>query len=389
MDYFYNGAFINFLQEFFGWDFAHFALRNQRTIIFMIIMMVILLNSIIVEIYAIQKISRVFSQIQILFQKWSGLFSTVESIPPNVAYLAMTTGKVRITMANLEFASTSQNKCEIISKWLECEGCYDGIFDESMSILLIGAGNGLSFLSEKAFVLWTKHIKDYSIDLSSIKDVIGSGHNNDDRLSRLVFLNKISFNTDAFNLLLPHPKTLTSYIKNYAKELEDTNTFRSFFKPILKDESDPSYFINDYSEAIINILTSEDVPVMIKTTIFKLSIDHIEATASSARILLDVSKKLNLLLSEDCFVRFLKALGDDRKAISLFVDYIGEIDKLSTNAFLTICKCLPVEYQALCANLKHTFPATSENRLIAKRLSELGLIKVVEEDENDLTMTVS
>ena len=69
MDYFYNGAFINFLQEFFGWDFAHFALRNQRTIIFMIIMMVILLNSIIVEIYAIQKISRVFSQIQILFQK--------------------------------------------------------------------------------------------------------------------------------------------------------------------------------------------------------------------------------------------------------------------------------------------------------------------------------
>ena len=56
MDYFYNGAFINFLQEFFGWDFAHFALRNQRTIIFMIIMMVILLNSIIVEIYAIQKI---------------------------------------------------------------------------------------------------------------------------------------------------------------------------------------------------------------------------------------------------------------------------------------------------------------------------------------------
>ena len=69
MDYFYNGAFINFLQEFFGWDFAHFALRNQRTIIFMIIMMVILLNSIVVEIYAIQKISRVFSQIQILFQK--------------------------------------------------------------------------------------------------------------------------------------------------------------------------------------------------------------------------------------------------------------------------------------------------------------------------------
>ena len=69
MDYFYNGAFINFLQEFFGWDFAHFALRNQTTIIFMVIMMVVLLNSIIVEIYAIQKISRVFSQIQILFQK--------------------------------------------------------------------------------------------------------------------------------------------------------------------------------------------------------------------------------------------------------------------------------------------------------------------------------
>ena len=30
MDYVYNGAFINFLQEYFGWDFAHFALRNQN-----------------------------------------------------------------------------------------------------------------------------------------------------------------------------------------------------------------------------------------------------------------------------------------------------------------------------------------------------------------------
>ncbi len=69
MDYFYNGAFINSLQEFFGWDFAHFALKNQKTIIFMIIIFVVLLNSLIVEIYAIQKISRVFSQIKILFQK--------------------------------------------------------------------------------------------------------------------------------------------------------------------------------------------------------------------------------------------------------------------------------------------------------------------------------
>lgn len=69
MDYFYNGAFINFLQQYFGWDFAHFALRNQKTIIFMSIVLVVLINSVIVEIYAIQKISRVFSQIKILFQK--------------------------------------------------------------------------------------------------------------------------------------------------------------------------------------------------------------------------------------------------------------------------------------------------------------------------------
>lgn len=69
LDYFYNGAIINVLQDIFGWEFAHFVLRNQTSVTFMVLMIVVVLNSVIVEVYAIQKISRVFSQIKILFQK--------------------------------------------------------------------------------------------------------------------------------------------------------------------------------------------------------------------------------------------------------------------------------------------------------------------------------
>lgn len=69
VDNFYNGAVINLIQDVFGWDFASFILRNQTAFVFITIVIVLLLNSLIVEAYAIQKISQVFSQMKILFQK--------------------------------------------------------------------------------------------------------------------------------------------------------------------------------------------------------------------------------------------------------------------------------------------------------------------------------
>lgn len=69
VDHFYNGAAINFIQEIFGWTFANFILKNQSAFVFMTLLIVLLLNSLIVEVYAIQKISHVFSQMKILFQK--------------------------------------------------------------------------------------------------------------------------------------------------------------------------------------------------------------------------------------------------------------------------------------------------------------------------------
>lgn len=69
VDNFLNGAVINSIQDIFGWDFASFILRNQVAFVFITILIVLLLNSLIVEVYAIQKISHVFSQMKILFQK--------------------------------------------------------------------------------------------------------------------------------------------------------------------------------------------------------------------------------------------------------------------------------------------------------------------------------
>lgn len=69
LDNFYNGAVINFIQDIFGWNFASFILKNQTVVVFITILVVLLLNSLIVEAYAIQKISHVFSQMKILFQK--------------------------------------------------------------------------------------------------------------------------------------------------------------------------------------------------------------------------------------------------------------------------------------------------------------------------------
>lgn len=69
LDYFYNGAAINFIQNIFGWSFAHFVLKNQRTVIFITILVALIVNLLIIEVYAIRKISSVFSQMKILFQK--------------------------------------------------------------------------------------------------------------------------------------------------------------------------------------------------------------------------------------------------------------------------------------------------------------------------------
>lgn len=69
IDIFYNGAVIDFIQSIFGWNFAYFILQNQTVFIFIVLLIVLLMNSLIVEIYAIQKISKVFSQMKVLFQK--------------------------------------------------------------------------------------------------------------------------------------------------------------------------------------------------------------------------------------------------------------------------------------------------------------------------------
>lgn len=69
IDHFYNGAVIDFIQRLFGWSIAYFVLKNQTAFIFITLLIVLLLNSLIVEVFAIKRISRVFSQMKILFQK--------------------------------------------------------------------------------------------------------------------------------------------------------------------------------------------------------------------------------------------------------------------------------------------------------------------------------
>ena len=69
IDHFYNGAVIDFIQKIFGHSFAYFILKNQTLVVFISILIILLVNFLIVEIYAIQKISNVFSQMRILFKK--------------------------------------------------------------------------------------------------------------------------------------------------------------------------------------------------------------------------------------------------------------------------------------------------------------------------------
>lgn len=69
LDHFYNGAVINFIQRIFGHGFAYFILKNQNMVVFITLLVVLIINFLIVEIYALQKISLVFSQMRILFQK--------------------------------------------------------------------------------------------------------------------------------------------------------------------------------------------------------------------------------------------------------------------------------------------------------------------------------
>ncbi len=69
MDKYYNGAFVDTVADIIGWDFAHFLLQNKSMVICFVLLVVLLINSLLVEVYAIKKISNVFSQMKILFQK--------------------------------------------------------------------------------------------------------------------------------------------------------------------------------------------------------------------------------------------------------------------------------------------------------------------------------
>lgn len=69
MDRYYNGAFVDIVADIIGWDFAHFLLKNKSMVICFVLLVVLLINSLLVEMYAIRKISHVFSQMKILFQK--------------------------------------------------------------------------------------------------------------------------------------------------------------------------------------------------------------------------------------------------------------------------------------------------------------------------------
>lgn len=68
-DYFYNGVVIDLIQKIFGWRIANFILKNQTACLFIGLLLILLLNSLIVEIYSIKIISRVFDQMKVLFQK--------------------------------------------------------------------------------------------------------------------------------------------------------------------------------------------------------------------------------------------------------------------------------------------------------------------------------
>lgn len=69
IDNFYNGAVINYIEKIFGWGLAHFILINQNTFIFIILLISLFINFLLVELYAIHKISQVFNSMHILFQK--------------------------------------------------------------------------------------------------------------------------------------------------------------------------------------------------------------------------------------------------------------------------------------------------------------------------------
>ena len=69
IDNFYNGVVIDIIELLFGYEFAHFMLKNQYAFIFMTLLIALFFNFMFVEIYALQKISRVFNSMPILFQK--------------------------------------------------------------------------------------------------------------------------------------------------------------------------------------------------------------------------------------------------------------------------------------------------------------------------------
>lgn len=69
MDNFYNGLIVNWIQTILGWNFAHFILKNQSVVVFITLLIALMINFVLVEFYALKKISHVFSSMKILFQK--------------------------------------------------------------------------------------------------------------------------------------------------------------------------------------------------------------------------------------------------------------------------------------------------------------------------------
>ena len=69
LDYFYNGSIIDLITLIFGWDFANFVLKNQKVVVFMTLLIALLCNSLLVEVYAIQKYLVSFHLLRFCFEK--------------------------------------------------------------------------------------------------------------------------------------------------------------------------------------------------------------------------------------------------------------------------------------------------------------------------------
>lgn len=69
LDNLYNGMVVDWIQALFGWEFANFVLNNQKVIVVFTMLVALVINFVMVEFYALKKISHVFSSMKILFRK--------------------------------------------------------------------------------------------------------------------------------------------------------------------------------------------------------------------------------------------------------------------------------------------------------------------------------